>query len=90
MKQSSLQFRKISLIEYLLGIKDERTFDKIESSIQKKLKSIKTVDIVFSMNELVQSAEFSSNQIKKGMSYLKRIRGTIKKMIRPYALLFSF
>jgi hypothetical protein len=72
MKQSILQFRKIGLIEYLLGIKDERTFDKIESFIQKKLKSIKTVDIVFSMNELVQSAEFSNNQIKKDMSYLKK------------------
>ena len=50
MKSSSLQLRKISLIEYLLGIQDEKTFDKIESSIQKSLKSIKPVDIVFSKN----------------------------------------
>jgi hypothetical protein len=66
MKSSSLQLRKISLIEYLLGIQDEKTFDKIESSIQKSLKSIKPVDIVFSKNELVERAEFSNNQIKKG------------------------
>ncbi len=30
MKSSSLQLRKITLIEYLLGIQDEKTFDKIE------------------------------------------------------------
>ena len=66
MKSSSLQLRKISLIEYLLGIQDEKTFDKIESSIQESLKTIKPVDIVFSKNELVERAEFSNNQIKKG------------------------
>ena len=66
MKSSSLQLRKISLIEYLLGIQDEKIFDKIESSIQKSLKAIKPVDIVFSKNELVERAEFSNNQIKKG------------------------
>jgi hypothetical protein len=66
MKSSSLQLRKISLIEYLLGIQDEKTFDKIESTIHKSLKSIKPVDIVFSKNELIQRADFSNRQIKKG------------------------
>ena len=66
MKSSSLQLRKISLIEYLLGIQDEKTFDKIESNIHKSLKSIKPVDIVFSKSELIERADFSNKQIKKG------------------------
>jgi len=66
MKSSSLQLRKISLIEYLLGIQDEKIFDKIESTIHKSLKSIKPVDIVFSQSELIERADFSNKQIKKG------------------------
>lgn len=65
MKTSSLQLRKINLIEYLLGIQDEKTFDKIESTIHKSLKSIKPVDIVFTKDELIERAEFSNKQIKK-------------------------
>jgi hypothetical protein len=67
MKSSSLQLRKISLIEYLLGIQDEKTFDKIESTIYKSLKSIKAVDIVFTKDEIIERAEFSNKQIKKGL-----------------------
>ena len=67
MKSSSLQLRKISLIEYLLGIQDEKTFDKIESTIYKSLKSIKPVDVVFTKEELIERAEFSNKQIKKGL-----------------------
>jgi DUF438 domain-containing protein len=66
MKSSSLQLRKINLIEFLLGIQDEKTFDKVESTIQKTLKSVKPIDIVFTKNELIERAEFSNNQIKKG------------------------
>ncbi len=66
MKSSSLQLRKISLIEYLLGIQDEKIFDKVESTIHKSLKSVKPVDIVFTKEELVERAEFSNKQIKKG------------------------
>jgi hypothetical protein len=66
MKSSSLQLRKINLIEYLLGIQDEKVFDKVESTINKSLKSIKPKDIVFSKAELVERAEFSNNQINKG------------------------
>jgi hypothetical protein len=66
MKSSSLQLRKISLIEYLLGIQDEKTFDKIEATIYKSLKSIKPVDIVFTKSELIERADFSNKQIKKG------------------------
>jgi hypothetical protein len=67
MKSSSLQLRKINLIEYLLGIQDEKMFDKIESTIHKSLKSIKPVDIVFTKEELIERAEFSNKQIKKGL-----------------------
>ena len=63
--KTSLQLRKISLIEYLLGIQDEKVFAKVESSIHKSLKSIKTDDIVFSKEDLIQRAEFSNKQIKK-------------------------
>ena len=66
MKSSSLQLRKISLIEYLLGIQDEKTFDKIEATIHKSLKSIKPVAIVFTKSELIERADFSNKQIKKG------------------------
>jgi hypothetical protein len=72
MKSSNLQLRKINLIEYLLGIQDEKVFDKVESSIHKSLKSIKPVDIVFTKNELVERAEFSNKQIKKGLVLSQR------------------
>jgi len=66
MKHTSLQLRKMSLIEYLLGVQDEKAFAKIESTILKSLKAIKPNDIVFTKNELIERAEFSDNQIKKG------------------------
>ena len=66
MKSSSLQLRKISLIEYLLGIQDEKVFAKVESNIHKSIKSLKPSDIVFSKDEIIERAEFSNKQIKKG------------------------
>jgi len=66
MKSSSLQLRKISLIEYLLGIQDEKTFSKVESTIHKSLKSVNPIDIVFTKDEIIERAEFSNRQIKKG------------------------
>ena len=60
MKPSSLQIKKINLIEYLLGIQDEKIFDKIESTIHKSLKSMKPVDIVFTKSELIERANFSA------------------------------
>ncbi len=62
----NLQLRKMSLIEYLLGVQDEKAFAKIESTILKSLKNIKPNDIVFTKKDLIQRAEFSNNQIKKG------------------------
>ena len=66
MKSSTLQLRKISLIEYLLGIQDEKVFAKVESTIQKSIKSVKPSDIVFTKDDLIERAEFSNKQIKKG------------------------
>jgi hypothetical protein len=56
----------MNLIEYLLGVQDEKVFDKIESTIQKSIKDVKPGDIVFTKNDMVERAEFSNKQIKKG------------------------
>jgi hypothetical protein len=66
MKSSTLQLRKISLIEYLIGIQHEKVFAKVESNIHKIIKSLKPSDIVFSKDEIIERAEFSNKQIKKG------------------------
>lgn len=66
MKSSALQLRKISLIEYLLGIQDEKVFAKVEANIHKSIKSVKPADIIFTKDEIVERAEFSNKQIKKG------------------------
>ena len=56
----------MNLIEYLLGVQDEKTFTKIESTLQKSIKAIKPKDIVFTKKELIERADFSDIQIKKG------------------------
>ena len=66
MKSSTLQLRKISLIEYLLGIQDEKVFAKVEANIHKSIKSLKHSDIVFTKDEIIERAGFSNRQIKKG------------------------
>ena len=66
MKSSNLQLRKMSLIEYLLGIQDEKIFTKVEATIHKSFKSVKPNDIVFTKEDLIKRAEFSNKQIKKG------------------------
>lgn len=66
MKPSNLQLRKINLIEFLLGIQDEKLFSKVESTIHKSLKSVKPGDIIFSQDDLINRAEFSNKQIRKG------------------------
>lgn len=62
----NLQLRKMHLIEYLLGVQDEKVFDKIESTIQKSIKTVKPHDVVFTKKNLVERAEFANKQIKKG------------------------
>jgi hypothetical protein len=56
----------MNLIEYLLGIQDEKIFKKVEESIHKNFKSINPADIVLSKEDLIKRAEFSNKQIKKG------------------------
>ena len=53
----------MNLIEYLLGVQDEKVFDKIESTIQKSIKTVKPNDIVFSKQDLIERAEFANRQI---------------------------
>ena len=62
----NLRLRKMNLIEFLLGVQDEKVFTKIESTIQKSIKSVKPNDIIFSKQDLIKRAEFSNKQIKKG------------------------
>lgn len=62
----NLQLRKMNLIEFLLGVQDEKVFTKIESTIHKSIKSVKPSDIVFTKQDLIERAEFSNRQIKKG------------------------
>jgi hypothetical protein len=66
MKATNLQLRKLSLIEYLLGVQDENVFAEIESTIHKAIKTVKPNDIVFTKHELIERAKFSNKQIKKG------------------------
>ncbi len=72
MKTINLQLRKMNLIEYLLGVQDEKVFAKIESTIHKSIKTIKPTDIVFTKEDLVERAEFSNKQIKKGYILTQR------------------
>jgi len=66
MKAIKLQTRKMNLIEFLLGVQDEKVFTKIESTIHKSIKSLKPNDLVFTKQDLLERAEFSNRQIKKG------------------------
>ncbi len=56
----------MNLIEFLLGVQDEKVFTKIESTIHKSIKSIKPNDLVFTKQDLLDRADFSNKQIKKG------------------------
>lgn len=67
MKSTSLQLRKINLVEYLLGIQDEKLFAKVEANIHKSFKTLKPNEIIFSKEDLIERAEFSNKQIKKGL-----------------------
>ena len=66
MSVSKLKSRKLSLIEFLLSIQDEKVFDKLEANIQKSLKSLHVNDFVLTKNELKKRANISTSQIKAG------------------------
>lgn len=67
MKPIDLHLRKMNLIEYLLGVQDEKVFAKIELTIQKSIKTVKPNDIIFSKKDIIERAEFSNRQIRKGL-----------------------
>ena len=66
MSASKLKSRKLSLIEFLLSIQDEKVFDKLEANIQKSLKSLHVNYFVLTKNELKKRANISTSQIKAG------------------------
>jgi hypothetical protein len=66
MKSSTLQLRKMSLIEYLLSIQDEKIFSMVEANIYKSFKTVKPNNIVFDKDEIIKRAEFSNKQITNG------------------------
>ena len=66
MSVSKLKSRKLSLIEFLLSIQDEKVFDKLEANIQKSLKLLHVNDFVLTKNELKKRANISTGQIKAG------------------------
>jgi hypothetical protein len=58
----NLQARKLSLIEYLISLKDEKLFKKIESSVLE----LKEEFPVFSEDELILRAKESNSDYLKG------------------------
>lgn len=68
MKSFTFQALKKRRIEYLLGIQDEKVFAKVEANIYESIKTHKPGNIVFSKAELIERAEFSHKQIKKGLA----------------------
>jgi hypothetical protein len=58
----NLQARKLSLIEYLISLKDEKLFKKIERSVLE----LKEEFPVFSEDELILRAEESNSDYLKG------------------------
>lgn len=59
----SLQARKLSLIEYLISLKDERIFNSIEKSVEEVRKQHLKV---FSEEDLILRAEEADLDYKKG------------------------
>jgi hypothetical protein len=67
MKSVNFKLRKMSIIEYLMGIQDETLFKKVENSIQESLKTVKPEEQLFTKEILLERAEVSNEQIKKGL-----------------------
>ncbi|MGJ8745099.1 hypothetical protein [Polaribacter sp.] len=58
----SLQARKLSIIEYLISLKDEKLFKKIENAVLE----LKEEFPVFTEDELILRAEESNSDYLKG------------------------
>ncbi|NOU48175.1 MAG: hypothetical protein HOO86_14095 [Bacteroidales bacterium] len=61
-----LQTRKLNLIEYLIGLQDEKIFQKIEDSINKTLQSTNQPLRQFTQEELVERALKSNENYHLG------------------------
>jgi hypothetical protein len=66
MNSSSFKLRKMSLVEYVLGIQDEQLFNSLETTIQDSLKKANIQPAAFTKEEVLQRAEISNQQIKEG------------------------
>lgn len=61
-----LQTRKLNLIEYLIGLKDENTFTIIEDLINKSLKKTNQTLKQFTQEELIKRAQKSNSDYLAG------------------------
>ena len=63
----NIQARKLNAIKYLIGLKDKKIFEKIESTI---LESMKSKDLKkkkpYTQKQLIERAEKSSQDYKSG------------------------
>ncbi len=62
----NLQTRKLNIIEYLIGIKDEDIFSKIESTIIESKKKSKQTLKPFTKKQLIERAERSNKDYATG------------------------
>jgi len=62
----NLQARKLNAIEYLIGIKDENVFSKIESSIIESQKQSKRILKPFTKKQLIERAVRSNKDYVDG------------------------
>ncbi len=65
-KNMDLQTRKLKIIEYLIGIKDERIFRRIETKINEARKQQKEVVKPFTKEQLIKRAKKSNKDYKNG------------------------
>ena len=61
-----LQTRKLKIIEYLIGIKDERIFRRIETKINETRKQQKEVVKPLTKEQLIKRAKQSNKDYKEG------------------------
>lgn len=64
----NIQARKLNAIKYLIGLKDEKIFEKIESTILESMKSgnLKKQNKPFSQKQLIERAGRSNQDYLNG------------------------
>ena len=60
-----LHIRKLKIIEYLIGLQDEKIFRRIESQIEETRNNDKSKDII-SKTELIERAKRSNKDYREG------------------------